>query len=124
MPPQTADRKAYRKWYYANEPQSVKDARKVWAKSTEGKFCKYKNFIKRHYGLTYEAKEKMFDEQNGLCAIGGERLKSVRAAHIDHNHVTGKTRALLCARCNTRLATVENKAFCVEASLYLSRYNS
>lgn len=123
MPPQTANRKAYRKWYYAHEPQSVKDARKNYAKSVDGKLAKYRGFIKQRYGLTFEAKEKMFAAQNGLCAIGGEVLKSVRLAHIDHNHATGKVRALLCVGCNTRLAVVENKDFCLKASLYLRRWD-
>jgi len=41
----------------------------------------------------------MFEKQNGLCAICQER----EAKHIDHDHITGKIRGLLCRPCNTSL---------------------
>jgi len=117
-------RKAYRHRYYINESEHVKQQRKDWAKSANGKLSKYKNFIKHRYGLTFEDKQKMFESQDGLCAMCATTLKSVRLAHIDHSHITGKVRALLCTGCNTRLAVVENKEFCMKASLYLQRYNA
>ncbi len=38
----------------------------------------------------------MLQGQNGLCAI----CKAAPAVHVDHDHVTGQVRALLCFNCN------------------------
>ena len=50
----------------------------------------------------------MLSGQGGLCAICGQPPKpdGVRAAgrlHVDHDHVTGAVRALLCNECNRAL---------------------
>lgn len=38
----------------------------------------------------------MLAEQGGRCAVCAERP----AEHVDHDHVTGKVRGLLCFNCN------------------------
>lgn len=54
------------------------------------------------YGLTMEQYETMLASQNGLCAIcGGTSNGRSEHLHIDHDHATGKVRALLCHTCNT-----------------------
>lgn len=44
----------------------------------------------------------MWDEQLGCCAIcKGDLLRSGdKYAPVDHCHVTGRARSLLCIRCN------------------------
>jgi Recombination endonuclease VII len=59
----------------------------------------------RRYGLTIEQHDAMFAEQGGVCAICKRPAdpNGVRAAsrlHVDHDHVTGQVRALLCLTCN------------------------
>ncbi len=50
--------------------------------------------------------QQMLKQQNGVCAICGliETVKThegkVRSLSIDHNHITGKIRGLLCNKCN------------------------
>jgi Recombination endonuclease VII len=52
---------------------------------------------------------RMFIEQNGLCAICGKperRLSRTGGPYllaVDHDHATGKVRALLCNDCNACL---------------------
>jgi len=48
----------------------------------------------------------MFDAQDGRCAICMNKSITLRLA-VDHNHATGKVRALLCRRCNRALGLVE-----------------
>jgi len=57
------------------------------------------------YGITWEQKQEMFKQQDECCANTGCRaaLPSPAKAHVDHDHVTGKVRALLCGGCNTAL---------------------
>ena len=68
------------------------------------------------YGVTSERYGNMFYEQNGRCGICGCFL--IRP-HIDHNHDTDEVRGILCSRCNTGLAFLENKQLSEKAKDYL-----
>jgi hypothetical protein len=59
--------------------------------------------LKRKYGITIAEYDRMFEEQNGVCAICGEPRPEERTLHIDHDHQTGVIRGLLCFRCNNAL---------------------
>ena len=63
------------------------------------------------YGLTPEQYENMILEQEFKCAICGiheTAIKGKRRLCIDHNHVTGKVRGLLCPHCNLMLGTAKD----------------
>ena len=53
----------------------------------------------KKYGLTAEEYRIMLDKTDGACYICGAVPKT-KANHIDHNHVTGKVRGILCLTCN------------------------
>jgi hypothetical protein len=53
----------------------------------------------RTYGLSVEALDAMLDSQHGVCAI----CQTAPAAHVDHDHMSGTVRGLLCFRCNAAL---------------------
>lgn len=48
----------------------------------------------------------MLVSQGGACAIC--RKPFVKTPHVDHRHIDGKVRGLLCAGCNTKVASVES----------------
>lgn len=56
------------------------------------------------YGITVEEYEAMKVSQGGKCALCKEipipRKTQIDGFHIDHDHTSGKVRALLCAQCN------------------------
>jgi hypothetical protein len=59
----------------------------------------------RFYGITVEQYDQMFDNQAGLCAICEQPETMtyrgvVKQLCVDHDHVTGEVRGLLCAACN------------------------
>jgi hypothetical protein len=59
----------------------------------------------RKYGVTLEWLEAKLKTQGGACAICGhipppDGIKSAARLHVDHDHVTGDNRGLLCNRCN------------------------
>lgn len=56
----------------------------------------------RKFGITISRLEEMKEEQDNKCAICGNPPHR-RDLHIDHDHKTGKVRALLCHFCNAGL---------------------
>lgn len=52
--------------------------------------------VERTYGITREEYEKLLTFQGGVCYICGRQARSKRLA-VDHDHVTGRVRGLLCA---------------------------
>lgn len=65
-------------------------------------------WYQKQYGITLGTFEEMVKAQNGLCAICGNPPSNGRTLHVDHNHMTGKLRKLLCFRCNGMLGWFEN----------------
>ena len=65
--------------------------------------------LRREFGLSPEKYEDMLCAQDGKCSIC--RLcfsQQKRAPHVDHDHATGKVRALLCHGCNTALGGIKD----------------
>lgn len=60
--------------------------------------------VGRHYGLKRPEYDRMLADQGGVCAIcGTDNWGNNRGPSVDHDHVTGKIRGLLCANCNSSL---------------------
>ena len=62
--------------------------------------------LKHRYGITVEDYERMLAEQGGVCALCRERP----AEHVDHDHLTGRVRGLLCFCCNQGLGNFRDRA--------------
>jgi len=58
--------------------------------------------LRRDYGLDIERFEAMVVAQDGRCAICRQPPGS-KGLHVDHHHVTGMVRGLLCGPCNMGL---------------------
>lgn len=58
--------------------------------------------LMKNYGITTDVYHSMLASQDGGCAICSRTTPGGRGNffHVDHNHTTGKVRALLCAGCN------------------------
>lgn len=71
--------------------------------------CNWSAELKYKYGITKEDYNKLFKEQNGKCAICGKHQidLNVRLC-VDHNHLTGAIRGLLCMKCNYSLGHYES----------------
>lgn len=67
---------------------------------------------------------KMLAEQDSRCAICGKHRADCgpHGLCIDHNHTTGKVRALLCTGCNIALGRVEGRLD--KFVEYLSRFDA
>jgi hypothetical protein len=86
---------------------------------------KYKGFIKKTYGISYEDYTKMQELQGNCCAICGslESLnKRTDRFFVDHCHTTGKVRGLLCSKCNHGLGLFnDNPKLLLNAINYLGK---
>jgi len=77
----------------------------------------------RKYGTTVAGYEALLIFQGSRCALcftdepGGQGM-----FHVDHCHVSGQIRGLLCARCNVGIGMLrENLAVLVRARAYLQQ---
>jgi hypothetical protein len=78
--------------------------------------------IKHRHGITLDDYERMEKVQRKRCAICGKRSKRTRL-DIDHNHKTGRIRALLCNNCNRGLGHLkESVKFMKKAIKYIQKY--
>jgi hypothetical protein len=70
--------------------------------------------LKRKYGLTQQDFSRMLAAQNGVCKIckkretKTDRTGKIQTLSVDHDHVTGKVRGLLCCNCNRMLGSAKD----------------
>ena len=88
-------------------------AKKYWSNPERARLKARKCQIKRDYGITYEQYISMIKRQGGACSICGEQETVVtkgtlRKLSVDHDHVTGKIRGLLCTGCNQALGLFQD----------------
>lgn len=75
------------------------------------------------YRLGRTDKWAMEDAQQGQCAICSE--VPPRGLVVDHDHKTGKVRALLCSNCNTGLGLFDDRpALLWAAAEYLKKHST
>jgi hypothetical protein len=110
------DRRRHRRLVYrADKEKALAAIRKNRADNPE----LYRATKLRHrYGLTHEQYREMYEAQNALCALCGERA----AVDVDHDHITMRVRGLLCRACNVGLGLFGDSADrLLDAIAYLKR---
>lgn len=91
-------------------------------------YSKRYNFSR--YGITQEQFEEMFEAQGGVCAICGSAATpgigpASQRLHVDHDHRTGKVRALLCNNCNRGLGYLQDDyELLLKAVAYLKEFEN
>jgi hypothetical protein len=116
----TVTRKAVSKWA-KNNPESNRCKSKRWKSNNPEYRRKYE--LKSRYGLTLEAYKQLIKNQDGKCAICGEIAQdTLSSLFVDHDHITGKIRGLLCIRCNAGIGFMQdNSDICRKAANYLEQ---
>lgn len=77
------------------------------------------------YGITDEQYDAMLEKQKHCCAICGSKNWDSRnnVPHIDHDHITGKVRGILCMGCNSALGMMKDSPErLIKAAKYLKKY--
>lgn len=112
------DKKAYKKFYDSNKERLREKSRKYYKENTPSilqrardRHCPVKQKsrdLKKKYDISLDEYNTLLSSQDYCCAIC-KREHSVfkRSLAVDHNHETGKVRALLCQSCNAGLGYYE-----------------
>ena len=107
--------------YYQRHRKEVLDRNAKWRRDNPEQHLEYnRNWrLTKLYGLTPERYEEMIKEQDGRCAICNEKAELV----VDHDHVTGKPRSLLCRKHNLALGSFgDNPDYLIAAANYVLRW--
>jgi len=76
---------------------------------TKKEVIKLDKYYMAKYGITWAQREAMMKAQGGACAICKKSEKMFkRRLSVDHDHLNGKVRGLLCFRCNKFLVGKHN----------------
>jgi hypothetical protein len=105
------DKERNKRYYLANRERLKKKRAKP--------IVRRRHHLKKRYGITLDDYDAMFKKQKGLCMLCGKPEKNKRHLHVDHDHVTGKVRGLLCGVCNRALYWLENSEWREKAEQYL-----
>lgn len=84
-----------------------------------GRYCRIctRNNQKKHYeeigrykkyGITKDLYLEILGKQEGLCGICVKPLTGGKDEHIDHDHLTGKVRGVLCSSCNLAIGKLKD----------------
>lgn len=79
--------------------------------------------IKRNYNITHDEFINMYNSQNGKCKICNKKFERKRTTYIDHNHITGKARGLLCPKCNLLLGTCNDNVEVLQSAIFYLKAN-
>lgn len=81
-------------------------------------------YIKK-YGITLSEYDDMYSNQDGCCALcGRHQVEFKKRLHVDHCHITGNVRELLCQSCNTGIGSLKDDPELITKALeYLEKHN-
>lgn len=82
---------------------------------------KWKARLNRH-GITKDQFYEILEQQDGKCALCDKTFETIwkNDCHIDHCHETGRTRGILCMKCNVGLGMLgDNEEGLLKAISYI-----
>jgi len=76
--------------------------------------------LRRLYNITLDDYNTMYNKQQGLCSICGDKHDVLC---VDHCHSTGKVRGLLCRGCNLMIGNSQERSEVLErAKQYIIKH--
>jgi hypothetical protein len=114
--------------YRKNNPEKLAKRQRVYRKTHKKNKDSIRASSFRHklktLGITAVDYDKMYNEQNGRCAICGKhQLELNKSLHLDHCHLTGIVRGILCSNCNTGLGLFKDDIKILRCAIsYLDKY--
>lgn len=112
---------------YKDRQKHLEYHRAYWAKN--GDKTKDRK-LKKEFGITLAQYTELLEKQHGVCAscFRPEKTvhnlsKKVQRLSVDHDHVTGAVRGLLCSNCNTALGLLGESPERAQALIaYMERF--
>jgi hypothetical protein len=98
---------------------------KIWSDQKARRVHNQRRYeLKRKFGITWDDYERMKQAQGHSCAICKTTSPGGRGDwHVDHDHNTGRVRALLCWACNVGLGSFkDNINNLAQAISYLTKH--
>jgi hypothetical protein len=87
------------------------DRKKEMASPGRRREMNWRGKLQREYGITPRDWDEMIVAQSGLCAVCDVQLSGVHSASspcVDHDHDTGRVRAILCRNCNSAIGMLQD----------------
>lgn len=111
-----------RAWRKANPERSRETQRRAYRRDIIKSREKSIHYVRKsRYGLTPTDFKQLKAEQENRCAICQKESEQL---WIDHDHQTGKIRALLCPSCNLLIGKLEASSCLLDKALkYLKKYS-
>lgn len=80
--------------------------------------------VERNFGLNVQQYNQLYEINLFKCAICNIKEEDLdQRLSIDHNHITGKIRGLLCSKCNSALGLFKDNNDILENAIkYLEKY--
>lgn len=111
----------HKEYYYANH-QKMLDRAREYVKSNKSKIISSRR--ERSYGISQSAYLSMLDAQGGTCAICKTSAFGIKGPCVDHDHITGQVRGILCNNCNRAIGLLKENIFILKAAInYLRKAN-
>lgn len=108
------------KQWRLDNPEKYREYQRKWNASPEGKASGRKGHLRRTYGMTEEGRDALLASQDGLCAMCRTDDEPLQ---VDHDHLTGEVRGILCFSCNLALGNLKDSAVRAEAALRYLKNN-
>jgi hypothetical protein len=79
-----------------------------WKEANKEKiaFYRLRSHLRRTFGIEPAVYYAILDKQKNTCAICKSKPKE--RLHVDHDHVSGKIRGLLCGNCNRAIGLLKD----------------
>ena len=117
-------RRAYHKKWCEEHPEEMKSYYRRYETRRKDDAWISSRKLKHAYGILLEDYIRMETEQDFKCAICKKQNLDGKRLYVDHNHDTGKVRALLCRKCNSILGYADENIDILKSSIeYLQLHN-
>lgn len=117
-------RRAREKEYRKNHKKERQEYSKKYNKINKEKIKE--RHLLRTYSLTLDNAKTIYEAQNKKCIICNEDIVfDTKNCIVDHDHITGQIRGLLCRKCNFLLGNARDKeSILLSAILYLRKFSA
>ena len=109
---------------YLSNPENIEKSRAYAREYHRKNPQRQRDRLFKKYGITAQQYDEMLLSQNGGCAICGKEKNGKKMNFvIDHNHLTGNVRALLCTQCNAGIGNfMDSPSLLRQAATYLESF--